>query len=150
MRYFVFLTGLTISSPCLASFILECTADDKTLAFDIQMSVSHTPERELTNFHQGQLTFKRTDLAAQIRTISIEASDIKIRQLTHGRVDLKVFHNLNRADNIAFLIQTRDINGEETDYVGTYELRLVFNGAADESGRWSTAVKGKATCTLGP
>jgi hypothetical protein len=146
MRYLIVLAAVMFSSPCFASLTLDCTADDKALAFDLQMTVGDTPARPLGAVQGGLLTLKRDDLAARFPPIPIEAGDIQRRRLTHGRIDLQIVRKLDAADAVALRIQTRDVNRQETDYVGAYEFQLIHR----QAGRAAIVVKGAASCSLGP
>ena len=145
MRYWIVLAAVTLSSPCFASLTLDCSADDQALAFDLQMTVGDMPGRPLGGVHGGLLTLKRDDLAARFQPIPIEAGDIQSRRLTKGRIDLQIVRRLDAADTAALRIQTRDVDRQETDYVGRYEFRLIHS----QGGR-AIVVTGVANCSLGP
>jgi len=145
MRLLIVLAAVTLSSPCFASLTLDCAADDKTLAFDLQMTVGDTPAKPLGAVHGGLLTLKRSDLAARFPPMPIEAGDIRRHRLAKDRIDLQIVRKLDATD-IALRIQTRDVDRQETDYAGTYEFRL----PARQGGRAAVVAKGNAHCSLGP
>jgi len=146
MRYWIVLAAVTLSSPCFASLTLDCTGDDQALAFDLQMTVGDTPARPLGAVHGGLLTLKRDDLAARFQPIPIEAGDIQSRRLARRRIDLQIVRHLDATDEIALRIQTRDVDRQETDYVGAYEFRLTRR----QGGRPPIVMTGAASCSLGP
>lgn len=144
---------LVTATPAAATATLDCSLDDRRIAFQARASVAHGFGEAISGF-EGTVSFRGAGLPAGLGVIALDGDSL-VHHWLHGRdLRLRVYRPGAEAEpfgEVEIVIETRAAGGRDdaTAYRGRFRATLVATPAAAGAEPKRTTVAGRIICSLG-
>lgn len=141
------------ATPAAATATLDCSLDDRRIAFAVRASVAHGFGEAISGF-EGTVTFRGAGLPAGLGAIALDGESLVHHWLNGPDLRLHVYRPGAEAEpfgEVEIVIETRAAGGRDdaTTYRGRFRATLVAPAASDGAEPKRTTVSGRITCGLG-
>lgn len=140
---------LAWAMPAGASGSLDCSIDDKAIAFDAQAVFSHGLAASISNFH-AELNARGKDAPPAFAKVEMDGTALAHHWFQGNELRLHLYHE--RAEtpfgSLELVLRTRSRDKDETAFAGHYELKLFLAGV-DGGKAFERTYRGRATCSAG-
>ncbi|MFG1373949.1 hypothetical protein V5F32_17365 [Xanthobacter oligotrophicus] len=132
-----------------ATGTLDCSIDDKAIAFEAQAVFSHGLASSFSNF-RAELNARAKDAPPAFAKVEMDGTALAHHWFRGNELRLHLYQE--RADapfgSLELVIMARSRDTDETAFAGRYELRL-FGAGVDGGKDFERTYRGRATCSAG-
>ncbi|MDI4658323.1 hypothetical protein [Xanthobacter autotrophicus] len=136
-------------SPAGATGSLNCSIDDKAIAFEAQAVFSHGLASDFSNF-RAELNATAKDAPPAFAKVEMDGAALAHHWFHGNELRLHLYQERTEAPfgSLELVLRTRSRDADETAFAGRYELRL-FVAGVDGGKDFERTYKGRATCSAG-
>ncbi|MFG1348268.1 hypothetical protein [Xanthobacter autotrophicus] len=141
--------SLASLSPAGATGSLNCSIDDKAIAFEAQAVFSHGLAASFSNF-RAELNATAKDAPPAFAKVEMDGSALAHHWFHGNELRLHLYQERTQAPfaSLELVLRTRSRDADETAFAGRYELRL-FVAGVDGGKDFERTYRGRATCSAG-
>ncbi|MDI4664796.1 hypothetical protein K9U40_10720 [Xanthobacter autotrophicus] len=135
--------------PAGATGTLNCSIDDKAIAFEAEAVFSHGLAASFSNF-RAELNARGKDTPPTFARVEMDGAALAHHWFHGDELRLHLYHERAEAPfgSLELVLRTRSRGEDEAAFAGRYELKLFLAGV-DGGKAFERTYRGRATCSAG-
>jgi hypothetical protein len=139
---------LAFSTPALATGVLECVADDRSVEFVIQAHFSYASASPIVQV-RSDLKARLAGAPENLRSVSFEKSHLAHSWLQGGDIKMHLFRKeeASPSSEVEIILEARRKPNSETEAAGTYRLKMTIDRSSPKPR--VVRASGRVSCSIG-